>query len=74
MTDKLGKRIGVFNGGVINEIPNATILSTGEAEIYELPSELSYEVKIVGAETGTAEVNVISPVLGLQQIYHPDTV
>lgn len=68
LVDQFGRRIGVVNGNVINEIPSASILSEGEIEIYEIPSDLSYEVKIVGTEPGVGDVNIVFPVLGSRQM------
>ncbi len=68
LTDELGRRIGTLNGVVINEIPGARILSTGEIEIYEIPLDTTYDVRIVGTGAGTAEVNILLPLLGHNQM------
>lgn len=39
-TDQQGRRTGILNGVLINEIPGAEVLSEGEVEIYKFPSGL----------------------------------
>ena len=60
-TDPAGRRVGISGGRVINEIPAAEILSSGEVEIYLLPMDLEYRIEIFGTGAGTVDLDLISP-------------
>ena len=68
LIDEEGRRIGMLNGELINEVPSAKILSTGEVEIYELPFDRSYSAQITATASGLAEISTIIPEIGLNQI------
>lgn len=60
-TDPAGRRVGTVEGRVVNEIPGAEVLSSGEVEIYLLPMDLEYSLEISGTGTGMVNLDVISP-------------
>jgi len=60
-TDEQGRRIGVMDGQVVNEIPGAEVQSQGEVEIYQLPSEERYTMTIIGTGQGEASFDLIRP-------------
>lgn len=60
-TDPTGRRVGTVGGRVINEIPGAEVLSSGEVEIYVLPMDLEYSLDISGTGAGMVDLDVISP-------------
>ncbi len=59
LEDEYGRKIGILDGQPINEIPEANIISADSLEIYEIPNELQYKVKIIGQETGSANINLL---------------
>jgi len=59
--DDQGRRVGVVDGHVVNEIPGAEVQSQGEVEIYQLPGEKKYVMTIVGTGSGEASFDVIRP-------------
>jgi len=60
-TDTSGRRVGTIDGRVINEIPEAEVMSSGEVEIYLLPMDLSYSLEITGTGSGLVDFDVINP-------------
>jgi hypothetical protein len=60
-TDSSGRRVGTIDGRVVNEIPRAEVMSSGEVEIYLLPADLEYSLEISGTGTGLVDFDVISP-------------
>jgi hypothetical protein len=60
-TDDQGRRVGVVDGQVVNEIPGAEVQSQGEVDIYQLPSEQKYSMAITGTGLGEASFDVIRP-------------
>lgn len=60
-TDSLGRRVGTIDGRVVNEIPRAEVMSSGEVEIYVLPTDLEYSLEITGTGSGLLDFDVISP-------------
>ncbi len=61
-TDSSGRRVGTVDGRVINEIPGAEVMSSGEVEIYLLPMDLAYGLEITGTGSGLVDLDVIAPV------------
>ncbi|MFO7948005.1 MAG: hypothetical protein R6V19_14470 [Armatimonadota bacterium] len=59
-TDPSGRRTGTVKGSQVNEIPGAEIRATGEVEIYILPANVSYSVKITGTGSGKTDFDVIT--------------
>ena len=60
-TDSSGRRVGTIDGRVVNEIPGAEVVSSGEVEIYILPTDLEYNLEIVGTGSGEVGFDVIRP-------------
>jgi hypothetical protein len=60
-TDSSGRRVGTVGGRVVNEIPGAEVMSSGEVEIYLLPMDLAYSLEISGTGSGLVDFDVISP-------------
>ncbi|HPE63297.1 MAG TPA: hypothetical protein PLQ49_04220, partial [Methanothrix sp.] len=61
-TDSSGRRVGTIDGRVVNEIPGAEVMSSGEVEIYLLPADLAYSLEITGTGAGLLDLDVIAPV------------
>ncbi|MCG2825436.1 MAG: right-handed parallel beta-helix repeat-containing protein [Thermoplasmatales archaeon] len=61
ITDNQGRRTGIVNGVVVNEIPNAYIVSSDETEVYFVPSNMEYSCKITGAGGGYYTLKMITP-------------
>ena len=61
-TDPAGRRVGTVGGRVINEIPGAEVLSSGEVEIYLLPMDLAYSLEISGTGAGLVDLDLIAPI------------
>lgn len=59
--DTSGRRVGTVGGQVVNEIPGAEVMSSGEVEIYLLPMDLEYSLEITGTGSGLVDFDVISP-------------
>jgi hypothetical protein len=60
-TDPSGRRVGTVDGRVVNEIPGAEVMSSGEVEIYILPADIEYSLEITGTGSGLVDFDVISP-------------
>lgn len=59
ITDDMGRRIGHLDETtVVNEIPDANILSDGEIEIYEVPAGPTYSFKVFGLSDGQADIDL----------------
>jgi len=61
-TDPAGRRVGTVGGRVINEIPGAEVLSSGEVEIYLLLMDLAYRLEISGTGAGLVDLDLIAPI------------
>jgi len=61
-TDPAGRRVGTVGGRVIDEIPGAEVMSSGEVEIYLLPMDLAYSLEISGTGAGLVDLDLIAPV------------
>jgi hypothetical protein len=60
-TDSQGRSTGIENGRIINEIPEAEVLASGEVEIYRLPLDEKYQIAISGTGSGEMGLDVITP-------------
>jgi len=60
-TDSSGRRVGADNGRVVNEIPGAEVMSSGEVEIYLLPADGKYSISVVGTGSGEMGLDIIRP-------------
>ena len=60
-TDQQGRRTGILNGVLINEIPGAEVLSEGEVEIYKFPLDCRYSLSIAGTGPGELGFDIIRP-------------
>lgn len=58
-TDGQGRRVGMVGGKPVNEIPGAEIRTSGQVEIYVLPSNLSYTLSVTGTGAGTMGVSFL---------------
>lgn len=61
-TDNLGRRVGLVDGNVINEIPGASIEKFGDAHALYVPNDLSYKIETIGNDTGTMTLDIIDTV------------
>jgi HEAT repeat protein len=61
-TDSQGRSTGMENGRLINEIPGAEVLASGEVEAYQLPLDESYQIAISGTGSGELDLDIITPV------------
>ncbi|MDD2836815.1 MAG: HEAT repeat domain-containing protein, partial [Methanothrix sp.] len=61
-TDSQGRSTGMENGRLINEIPGAEVLASGEVEAYQLPLDESYQIAISGTGSGELDLEIITPV------------
>ncbi|MCX9083988.1 MAG: cohesin domain-containing protein [Candidatus Methanoperedens sp.] len=59
IVDQHGRVITTFNGDT-NEIPNASLNSGEEFEIYNLPSDLMYTIEMIGTGNGDADLSFSS--------------
>lgn len=59
--DAAGRKVGTLNGMVINEIPGAEVLSSGEVEMYVLPVNSTYHLEIKGTGSGEVDLDIIKP-------------
>jgi len=59
-TDSQRRSTGIENGRMINEIPGAEVLASGEVEIYRLPLDESYQISISGTDSGELDLDVIA--------------
>ncbi|HPJ30168.1 MAG TPA: hypothetical protein PLZ42_02115 [Methanothrix sp.] len=62
LTDSSGRRVGTVGGRIVNEIPGAEVMSSGEVEIYLLPSDLEYSLEITGTGSGPVDLDLVAPV------------
>ncbi|MEI6103451.1 MAG: hypothetical protein WCP70_05855 [Methanothrix sp.] len=60
-TDSQGKSTGIKDGRMINEIPGAEVLASGEVEIYRLPLDENYQFTISGTGSGELDLDIITP-------------
>ena len=60
-TDQQGRHVGEIGGVPINEVPGAQIRTSGDVEIYLLPSGLTWSVAITGTGAGQASFDIIRP-------------
>ncbi|MEN6403915.1 MAG: hypothetical protein ABFD94_18370, partial [Armatimonadia bacterium] len=58
-TDAQGRRTGMVNGKLINEIPGAEPGSVGEVEMYLLPLGQNYSVTVTGTDAGTMSLDLL---------------
>ncbi len=63
-TDPSGRRVGHIGGSPVNEVPGAEILTSGEVEIYMLPSNTTWDVRITGTGPGHSDLDIIRPDAG----------
>jgi hypothetical protein len=61
ITDEQGRSVGVRNGQVVTDIPNAAVLASGEVEVYLLPAGHQYAVSIKRAGPGAISFDLIRP-------------
>ncbi|MFZ3149463.1 MAG: HEAT repeat domain-containing protein [Methanothrix sp.] len=61
-TDSQGRSTGIENGRLINEIPGAEVLASGDVEAYQLPLDESYQIAIRGTGPGELDLDIIAPV------------
>ena len=59
-----GKKIGWYNGALINEIPGATYKVDSESEYYQVPLYDAYRIEITGTGQGTATLSFIADEIG----------
>ncbi|MEN6548411.1 MAG: hypothetical protein ABFE07_20400 [Armatimonadia bacterium] len=58
-TDAQGRRTGMVNGKLVNEIPGAEPGSVGEVEMYLLPLGQNYSVTVTGTGAGTMSLDLL---------------
>ncbi len=59
-SDSEGRKTGIENGRMINEIPGAEVLASGEVETYRLPLDKNYQLTISGTGSGEMDLDVIT--------------
>ena len=59
ITDQFGRKIGYLNGEFINEIPDATSLIFEDVEIYYLPSNLDYQIRLEAFDEGSMDLSIV---------------
>jgi len=68
ITDIQGRKTGIVDGLVVNEIPNAYVVSSGETEVYFVPSNLGYSCKVTGTGSGDYTLKMITPETDITKI------
>ena len=58
-TDAQGRRTGMVNGKLVNEIPGAEPGAVGEVEMYLLPLGQNYSVIVTGTDAGTMSLDLL---------------
>ncbi len=58
-TDAKGRRTGVLNGKVYQEIPGSKVVTQGEVEMYRLPEDGTYSLTIRGTGKGKMSLDII---------------
>lgn len=60
-TDSQGRKTGIENGKMSNEIPGTEVLASGEVEIYRLPMDEEYHLTVSGTGSGELDLDIIAP-------------
>ncbi len=62
ITDQHGRKIGFSGDSLVNEIPDASVDTALDVEIYYLPDNLEYTVQTTAYDTGMMMLNIVIPV------------
>ncbi|MBD3340453.1 MAG: T9SS type A sorting domain-containing protein [Candidatus Lokiarchaeota archaeon] len=61
ITDQNGRRVGLQNGIIINEISEAEFDTIGDLKLFKLPKENNYHIEIMAIEDGNFDHTIINP-------------
>ena len=62
ITDNYGKKIGIENGIIINEITEAEIDTVDDMKLFHLPTQYNYNIKVTATSNGSFDHYILSPI------------